>query len=313
MDNSYDFLKLVLDSVSEHIVVINEQGDIQYTNKSWVDFGSQNSCQITSSWQQHNYLTECDKSAANGDLLAKKAASGIRRVIEGREPLFYFEYPCHSPIAQRWFMMRVTPFTLATTRYFVISHHNITERRIAEEQVKKLAQLDGLTDIPNRRSLNEFIRQEWRRCRRMGKPICIVIIDIDYFKLLNDHFGHQAGDSYLKKVAKSLHQFTKRPGDICARYGGEEFAIIWGDISQPEALKMANHVMRKIAQLKIPNPRSPISEYLSVSLGLSFMIPSKENSIHELISQADHMLYKAKENGRNRIEYEGKREQALHE
>lgn len=303
MQNSYDFLKLVLDSVTEHIVVINENGDIQYTNKSWCDFGNENSCTIGNDWHHVNYLAECDKSANSGDSFGKKAASGIRKVIDGRESIFYLEYPCHSASENRWFMMRVTPFTLNSSRFFAISHHNITERVLAEEQIKKLAQLDGLTKISNRRTFDEFIHQEWRRCKRLNKSIGMLIIDIDFFKLLNDSYGHQVGDSCLKKVAKILKEFTKRPSDICARYGGEEFAIVWGEISASEILYIAKRLMKNIVNLKIPNHNSPVSPYLTVSMGLSITTPTKHNDVNSLIFHADQMLYKAKENGRNRIEY----------
>ena len=154
MQNSYDFLRLILDSVTEHIVVINECGDIQYTNKSWCDFGNDNSCTVGNNWYHINYLGECEKSVTSGDNLAKKAACGIKKVIEGREPVFYLEYPCHSATESRWFMMRVTPFKLDSNSFFVIFHHNITERVLAEEQANKLAKLDGLTKIPNRRTLD---------------------------------------------------------------------------------------------------------------------------------------------------------------
>lgn len=303
MQNSYEFLKLVLGSITEHIVVINEHGDIQYTNKSWCDFGNENSCTIGNNWHHVNYLNECDKSVNSGDSFGKKAASGIRKVIEGREPIFYLEYPCHSASENRWFMMRVTPFNLDSDKFFVISHHNITERILAEEQVKKLAKLDGLTKIPNRRTFDEFIHQEWRRCKRLNKSIGMLIIDIDFFKLLNDNYGHQMGDACLKKVAKLLKEFAKRPSDICARYGGEEFAIVWGDVSLKESLKIAQHLMQNISNLKIPNHLSPIGPYLTVSMGLSIITPTKNNDVNSLIFHADQMLYRAKENGRNRIEY----------
>ncbi len=302
LNDSYDFLKLVLDSITEHIVVIDELGDIQYVNKSWIDFGYENSCAMTNGWHHVKYLAECDKAAAAGDGFAKKAAIGIRKVIAGHDAIFYLEYPCHSPNEKRWFMMRVTPLVLAAKKYFVISHHNITERRLAEDQVKKIARLDGLTNISNRRSFNEFIAREWRRCKRLNKSICMAIIDIDHFKLLNDSYGHQVGDRCLKRLASLLKKYAKRPGDICARYGGEEFAIVWGDTSLDESILLAKDLMNNIARLKIPNTMSPISNYLTVSLGLSVAMPTKENSVKTLIAQADHMLYQAKANGRNRIE-----------
>lgn len=302
MKNSFKFLKLVLDSITDHIVVIDKMGKIQFVNKSWARFGNNNARVVVVDWSGVNYLAECDKASAMGDDFGTKAGDGIRSVIEKREPIFYFEYPCHSPDENRWFMMRVTPFQISGINYFVISHQNITERRLAEEKVKNLARIDGLTGIPNRRTFDEFLHEEWRRCCRLQKPICLAIVDLDHFKLLNDTYGHQSGDECLVKVGKLLKEFANRPADICARYGGEEFALVWGDTLLEQARDLANKLLRKLIELNIPNKKSPTESYLTASIGLAEIIPSRESKESEIISQADSMLYRAKESGRNRVE-----------
>lgn len=303
MRDTFEFLKLVLDALPEHIVVIDARGDIQYTNRSWCDFGSQNAAFPMEDWSHFNYLDVCDRSATAGDRYAKKAAVGIKRVVDGCESAFYLEYPCHGGSEYRWFMMRVKPLEMDKRTYFVVSHHDISERILAEEQVRKLAKLDGLTDIPNRRSFDEFVNQEWRRCKRLNKSICMLIIDIDFFKLLNDTNGHQTGDACLKKTAKLLMSYAKRPSDFCARYGGEEFAVVWCDMSEKEVIDRATCLIREFLDLKIPHRSSPIGPYLTISMGVSMTIPRKEDSVEDLIYLSDQMLYKAKVNGKNRIEY----------
>lgn len=303
MQNSHDFLSLVLDSITEHIAVIDDQGEIQYVNNSWSTFGSKNKCGISNDWDGVNYLDECDKGSVMGDDFSTKAGKGIRRVIEQNDYTFYFEYPCHSPDEKRWFMMRVTPLQLDKNKYFVISHQDVTERKLAEEEVKNLARLDGLTNIFNRRSFDEFLENEWKRCSRLSKPICLAIIDIDYFKLLNDTYGHQAGDESLVKFGALLKQFVNRPSDLCARYGGEEFVLVWGDTSLDQSLKLVNELLKKITELNIPNAESPTCKYLTASIGLAEMFPTNAHSESELISNADSMLYKAKKSGRNKVEY----------
>ena len=302
MKNNYEFLSLVLDSITEHIVVIDKVGEIQYVNKSWTLFGNDNHCSIGNDWSDVNYIEECDKASQIGDDFGAQAANGIRSVINKYKETFYFEYPCHSPDQQRWFMMRVTPFSVAGTDYFVISHQNITERKIAEEEVRNRANIDGLTQISNRRSFDEFLSEEWRRCLRLKQPICLAIIDLDFFKILNDTYGHQAGDECLIKIGKILKTFINRPSDICARYGGEEFALVLGNTSLEQAKQLSNKLLDKIAALNIENKHSPTKSYLTASIGLAEMIPNTKTSKHELINQADKMLYKAKDNGRNRIE-----------
>lgn len=301
MIESYNFLKLVLDTITEHIVVIDSEGDIVFVNKSWSIFGHDNDCSIDESWNGVNYLKECTKAANMGDDYGAEAANGIRSVLAGDKEKFYFEYPCHSTKEKRWFMMRVTPFTMQGTKCFVISHQNITERKLIEEKVLSLSRIDGLTDIPNRRYFDEFLQDEWKRCYRLGMPVSLAIIDLDYFKLLNDTYGHQAGDECLKSVGKVLKRFVKRPGDLCARYGGEEFAVVYGDTSLDQARDMVSKILKEICSLKIPNVKSPTLDTLTVSIGLATLYPNSENSEGDLIKESDKLLYTAKENGRNQI------------
>jgi diguanylate cyclase (GGDEF)-like protein len=302
MENTYAFLSLVLDSITEHIVVIDEVGDIQFVNKSWTAFANNNDCVVGDDWRGVNYIEECNKASKIGDDFGTQAGNGIRSVIEKRHKSFYFEYPCHSANENRWFIMRVTPFHVAGKNYFVISHQNITKRKIAEEAVRNLASIDGLTKIPNRRSFDDFIRKEWKRCTRLKKPISLAIIDLDHFKLLNDTYGHQSGDDCLIKIGQLLKEFVNRPGDICSRYGGEEFALVFGDTSLEQAKQLAIKLLDKIVDLNIQNKNSPIKNYLTASIGLAEIIPNIGSEESELISKADIMLYKAKDNGRNRVE-----------
>lgn len=302
MDTSYDFLRHVLDAITDHIIVIDAAGDIQYANQKWSACSDDHAPTVDSAWRGANYLDECDKAAAMSDGFGAEAGAGIRSVIEQQEDVFYFEYPCHSPEQKRWFMMRVSPFCLKEARYFVIAHKDITERKLAEEMAISLARMDGLTQIPNRRAFDEFLQQEWKRCARLKKPMSLAILDLDYFKLLNDRCGHQAGDDSLIKVAQLLKNFASRPGDICARYGGEEFAIAWADTSLEQAKRLAARLLKEIAQLHIPNSDSSAASYLTASIGLAEVFPSRKTDESQLISKADKMLYQAKEKGRNRVE-----------
>jgi diguanylate cyclase (GGDEF)-like protein len=298
---SYDFLKSVLDTITEHIVVIDSRGDILFVNNSWRVFGEKNSCVINEKWIGINYLKQCDSASNMGDDYGTQAAIGIRSVISGEEEQFYFEYPCHSQDDKRWFMMRVTPFTEKGVNCFVISHQNITERKLAEEEVLNLSRIDGLTDIPNRRYFNEFLQNEWNRCRRLNIPISLAMVDLDYFKLLNDTYGHQTGDDCLRALGTVLKKFGKRPNDLVARYGGEEFALIYGGVSLTQAKTLIAPLLEEVRLLNIPNKKSKILPILTASIGLSTMYPNKDNKESELIKHADDLLYTAKEKGRNQI------------
>ena len=302
MDKSNVFFRSVLNSITEHLVVIDEHGMIQFVNKSWQNFGANNACAISGDWRETNYLDECDKAAAMGDSFGVNAGHGIRSVTSGQVPLFYFEYPCNSPTESRWFTMRVTPLEDSQPRLFVISHQNITERKLAEEKVANLARLDGLTNLPNRRSFDEFLDSEWRRCARLKMMLSLAIIDIDHFKMLNDTYGHQVGDACLVKVGAAISRHANRPGDLGARYGGEEFAMIWGDTPLSNAQPLAQRVRDSIVGLGIANKNAPTKETLTVSMGLAATIPEPGSNPKELIERAEQLLYVAKKNGRDRIE-----------
>ncbi len=303
MKDSYDLLRLIIDSVSEHIVMIDREGMIQFVNRAWVAFGQDNHCLVKNEyeWQGVNYLKVCDESAAGGEALGEKAAEGIRKVIKKELMLFFIEYPCHSPDEKRWFMMRVTPLQFKGVPYYVISHQNITERKLAEEVVLSLSRIDGLTKVPNRRYFDQFLEAEWKRCSRFNLPIVIAIMDIDHFKLLNDHYGHQAGDDCLVKIGAVLNKFGKRPGDLFARYGGEEFSFVFGNTLVEQSMVIINRIINAISELKIPNEKSPTKPIVTVSIGLAMMYPNTLSKEKDLIAEADKRLYSAKIHGRNRV------------
>jgi len=301
MTATIGFLKAILNTISEHIVVIDKTGIIQCANYSWKAFANNNNYSQNDDWLNINYLDVCDASAATGDSDAKATATGIRKVINNELDSFHFEYPCHSPDEKRWFIMQIKPFNIDDSTYFVISHQNITERKLVEEEVLKLSRLDGLCHIPNRRYFDEFLKDEWNRCKRLNMPISLALIDIDYFKLLNDTYGHQAGDEYLKTLASLLKEFVQRPSDLCARYGGEEFALIFGNTTLTQSLTLIEKLQAQIRLLHIPNQSSSILPTVTVSIGLVAIYPDNSTDETRLIKATDQLLYRAKNTGRNQI------------
>jgi len=299
---SHAFFKAILDSVTEQMAVIDEKGIIVFVNQSWISFGRKyNGTQ--ENWENVNYLDICDKVATMGDTSSIKAAKGIRKIIKAEKELFSFEYPCQIETQKLWFMMRVTPLTLSEKRYFVISHHNITKRKRAEEIVLNHARIDSLTKLPNHRFFHQFFKQAWKQCVRLRVPLTLAMIDIDYFKMVNDTYGHQKGDEYLAKIGSVLKSIAKRPSDLSARYGGEEFAIILGNTSLEPSVAIMNKLLKTIRDLKIPNPNSPILPIVTASIGLITLYPNALSTEKELIKKADDLLYQAKNKGRNQLIY----------
>ena len=177
------------------------------------------------------------------------------------------------------------------------SQKNLADANI---ELQKLAALDSLTGIANRRRFDEVLRAEWQRGQRDKKPLSLLMCDIDCFKFYNDTFGHLAGDLCLKKAAAVLTEHLKRPADVAARFGGEEFAIVLPDTDQSGALLIANACRSHIEQLGIENPRSP-DGIITMSIGLATVVPSRSGSAEALIATADKALYQAKNDGRNRV------------
>jgi len=170
------------------------------------------------------------------------------------------------------------------------------------QTVQDLALTDGLTNIANRRHFNDFLHKEWHRAIRHGYSIALIMIDIDHFKLYNDTYGHPQGDLCLEQVAGVLKKVCKRNTDFVARYGGEEFAIIISDTAPQNAKQVADQVHQEIASLKIEHSSSLTSDQVTISLGLAVTQPRAHSDEQQFISFADHLLYGAKRNGRNRTE-----------
>jgi len=176
-----------------------------------------------------------------------------------------------------------------------------TNLKKANLQLEKLAHLDGLTKIANRRKFDEVFNKEWLRLRREKIPLALILCDLDYFKLYNDHYGHQAGDDCLRKVAQAISRAVKRPADLVARYGGEEFAIILPNTNGEGAVKVATLIQQELQQLKIPHEKSQVDDYVTMSQGLGCLIPALDSSPEVLFEMTDQALYQAKNQGRDRI------------
>jgi len=301
LTDNYDFLKAVVDATTDSIVVIEPNGDFVFTNHSWHTLGLVNSWFPDDDWKGSNYLKACDVAASEGDQFALQAADGIRKVSRAEQDVYYLEYPCNTAVELRWYMMRVTQFVLDNAQYLVISHHEITARKLAEEEAKTLAHLDDLTGIPNRRRFEEFLRHQWRRSARMRTPISLAMIDIDYFKQVNDTYGHGIGDKYLKFLSSILSRSAQRPDDICARYGGEEFTLLLGATGSDGAVQVVQKLMKNIRNLKIPNENADTKPNLTLSIGLATIYPDQNNKYEDLLLSADKLLYAAKTAGRDAI------------
>jgi diguanylate cyclase (GGDEF)-like protein len=182
--------------------------------------------------------------------------------------------------------------------------NKVRERtRALAESNRKLAELsvtDSLTGVANRRRFDETLATEWARARRSGEPLALCILDVDLFKDYNDHYGHQAGDECLRRVAELIRLHVRRSGDLVARYGGEEFAIISPGVDAPSALVVARTLCTALQERALPHARSPVA-VMTASIGVAAMVPGGDDTSEQLFRMADQALYEAKRSGRNRV------------
>ncbi len=202
---------------------------------------------------------------------------------------------------------RVNERTVELTEINEQLQEQIKERQVAEQklqlanqELEKLATIDGLTQISNRRDFDQWFQQAWKQLKREQQPLSLILFDVDYFKDYNDHYSHQVGDDCLVAIAQVAKAIINRPGDHVSRYGGEEFAVILPNTDQVGAIAIAKRIQKAIRELAIPHATSQVSDWVSVSLGIATTVPAEESSLTELFGQADQALYAAKQQGRDR-------------
>jgi len=187
---------------------------------------------------------------------------------------------------------------------------NILTFVLHKKLLEEMAKLDGLTKIPNRRSFEDTLNIEWNRCMRTCDPFSLAILDIDFFKLFNDNYGHSAGDDALRAVATTLFDNAKRSCDTVARYGGEEFVLLLPGTDAEGALALTDKIRSSIEKLCIPHSYSSVCKYVTVSAGGATQVPKAGRSQRDLLKCADNMLYEAKKQGRNIVLWHSSTEEA---
>lgn len=313
------FVHDVINSLTEHIAVIDSQGTLIEVNDAWQNFAKHN---CTAPAQETgvgaNYLTICDQSGQQGgDAQALEVAAGLRSLLNGTLAEFVQEYPCHSPTEQRWFAMHAVPLRGAI-KGAVLIHQNITERkqfeaaqqlahRQMETQLAKISTLqvmlqeqairDPLTGLHNRRYLDETLPRELSRAKREGQPLAVILLDLDHFKMINDTYGHAAGDEVLKTLSDILMDGA-RESDVVCRYGGEEFLVVLPGMSPDQACQKVGIWQHRLAQA--PTHFGAFTITVTLSAGVAGY-PYHGADADTLVTRADAALYRSKAEGRNRV------------
>jgi diguanylate cyclase (GGDEF)-like protein len=178
-----------------------------------------------------------------------------------------------------------------------------TQMRLKQQSdlLENLAFIDGLTGLANRRALDDRCTQEWSRSLRTGRPLSVILLDVDHFKLFNDHCGHSAGDECLKGVARSLAARVRRPSDLVARYGGEEFVVLLPEADHASAMAVGETLRAGVAEFNMPHPASPVAPHVTISVGVATAVAGPALTFAQLLEHADQALYACKRGGRNRV------------
>lgn len=191
------------------------------------------------------------------------------------------------------------PFCPAIVHARVRNHLELKRYR---DLLESQAATDGLTGIPNRRHFDQAMEREWRSAIRRKSNLSLILIDIDFFKPYNDHYGHVLGDECLRTVAQALVGGARRPSELVARYGGEEFVCLLPDTELSGALHVAGEILERVRVLQLPHLASTIAGHVTLSLGVASASPLLGQLPQELIQLADEQLYQAKKSGRNQVQ-----------
>jgi diguanylate cyclase (GGDEF)-like protein len=284
------WLQQVLDAMTEQIAVLDRHGTILMVNDAWQLFGRENGNAHSTSFGV-NYLEVCRRSSMHrgeGSEQARQTLEGLRAVLEGSLAQFHQEYTCHSPTERRWFALTATPLT-ANPGGAVVTHVNVTARRLREQEILRQAHQDPLTGLANRRRIEAQAVQALANARRGNRSAAVLVLDLDGFKAINDTFGHPVGDLVLCEVAARLTAKT-RPSGLLARLGGDEFVVLLAGVDAREAEAIVE-TYRSIFYRPLAIGGRELR--LGGSVGIAFY-PDQGRTFPELLQAADAAMYRVK-------------------
>lgn len=293
-----------VDALTARMTILDESGRILAVNQAWRDFASAHSGLLPNEDVGTNYLEICDAAAGYPVDGPRVISDGIRAVLSGERNEFSLEYPYHSATKASWFAVRVTRFANSEPKRVVVAHESITDRKLAEEQLRHQSLHDALTGLPNRSLFKERLTQCLARAKRDAKyHFAVLFLDLDRFKMINDSLGHAVGDRLLVTVAERIQLCLPRVdgeasgGHMLARMGGDEFTVILDDISDSAcSVIVAAQVLQ---ELSVPAEIFGHKVFTAVSIGIAEGNAQYER-VEDIVRDADAAMYHAKSAGKGR-------------
>lgn len=286
-------LRMIVEGMDEGLMLVGADGRIQYANPASERFLGCKETELAG-----RPLAALLAEPAANDYAAyfdRRDAALLERCRGTREVLLQQADGSLRPMD-----LNLSPMA-AGEQLYVALLHDISHHKRSETALQQAALADPLTGIANRRQFDACLEKEWQRAIRTARPLSLLVLDVDHFKLYNDLLGHAAGDVCLQAVAGKLQAHALRATDLAARYGGEEFVLLLPDTPHPGAAKIAESIRADIERLRVPNPRSSTSDFVTVSVGAATFVPTQFDDIHSLFLAADRAMYDAKAAGRNQV------------
>ncbi|RKL66091.1 hypothetical protein CR203_17525 [Salipaludibacillus neizhouensis] len=309
LKESEEQLTEILETMPNGVLMFDLQGNISYANKMAEEILEINRAEIVSRKMD---TPEWKLRTVEGKAIPREELP-FSIVMKTKEPVKDFVHAIESGSGTRKVLsINNSPLFdhTGTMTAVLCSLVNITEKKQTEYELieankllKKLSEHDGLTGVANRRYFDEQLKNYWVEYSNRNIPVSLIMLDLDYFKLYNDEYGHQAGDDCLKTITKIIGKELVGLDAVFARYGGEEFSVILPGYSHDMASDLTKKIHGKMQQLKIVHAKSPVCSHVTLSFGFSTINPDSSNSPSDLIKQADLAMYSAKQNGRNTIAY----------
>lgn len=286
-------LRLIVEGMDEGLMLVGADGRIQYANPATErclgfkesELAGRTLAGLLAEPAAHDYAAWFERR----DQAALERCRGTREVLLRQ-----------ADGSLRPMDLNLSPMASGEQIYVALLH-DISHHKQSETALQRAALADPLTGIANRRQFDACLDKEWQRAVRLARPLSLLVLDVDHFKLFNDLLGHAAGDQCLQAVAGTLQAHALRATDLAARYGGEEFVLLLPDTPHAGAAAVAESIRAAVENLEVRNPRSTTSDYVTASVGAATFVPTQFDDIRSLFLAADRAMYEAKAAGRNRV------------